>query len=165
MQKKIIYTESAQLKLEKSISNLRNEIEVQIKSQKNFPGEEIIEITASDIEDAFDRVRLRPLNSNNLFRSRTMKVILPIYFVFGVLITLYGFFYDTVKELILNDSKRLTFVLVGFTISLTTAAMYYILKQRELERKKEEEILRYQQRKEEYRNVIVEAKKNINYDE
>jgi len=110
MEKIISYTNSATSKMEKVISGLRKKIEDDIVESKNFPGEEIIEITASDIENTFNRVRIIKRYSKKSFNNRLI---------------------------IENDREQLAFVLSGFILSLTAGAIYFLRKFRENERRKE----------------------------
>lgn len=59
MGKNINYTDAAVQKLDTAIAKLKKDIEKDIVKSKNYPGEDVIEITASDIEDAFDRVTIK----------------------------------------------------------------------------------------------------------
>ena len=59
MEKNINYTDMAVQKLDNAIAKLKKDIEKDIVKSKSYPGEDIIEITASDIEDAFDRVTIK----------------------------------------------------------------------------------------------------------
>lgn len=137
MKKSIIYTDSASKKLENVLDKIKKDITEDIINSKNYPGEELIEITASDIEDTYERVFIRNKKTRYDSRSRMIRLILPVYFVMGILITFYGLFRKDIQELISGDKVELTYVLVGFIVSLTTGAMFYLLKQRENERKRE----------------------------
>ncbi|OFY51035.1 MAG: hypothetical protein A2W85_05370 [Bacteroidetes bacterium GWF2_41_31] len=137
MEKIISYTNSATSKMEKVISGLRKKIEDDIVESKNFPGEEIIEITASDIENTFNRVRIIKRYSKKSFNNRLITLLLPIYFLSGILLMLFGVYYKEIKDFIENDREQLAFVLSGFILSLTAGAIYFLRKFRENERRKE----------------------------
>lgn len=137
MKKSIIYTDSASKKLDSVLDKIKKDITEDIISSKNYPGEELIEITASDIEDTYERVYIRNKKTKYDSRSRMIRLILPVYFIMGILIIIYGLFRKNIQELISGDKVELTYVLVGFIVSLTTGAMFYLLKQRENERKRE----------------------------
>jgi pilus assembly protein TadC len=137
MKKSIIYTDSASKKLESVLEKIKKDITDDVINSKNYPGEELIEITASDIEDTYERVVIRNKKTKFDSRSRMIKLILPVYFIMGILITIYGLFRKDIQDLISGDKVELTYVLTGFIVSLTTGAAFYLLKQRENERKRE----------------------------
>lgn len=137
MKKKIKYTDSASAKISSVLINLKERIEEDIRDSKNYPGEDFIEITASDIEDTYQRINLRSKQSKNYLRNRMVKQILPIYFVLGILMTIYGLLYDQITELITTNSSKLYIIFAGFLFSLITAAMYALLKQKEIDRRKD----------------------------
>ncbi|MBP5983552.1 MAG: hypothetical protein KAZ91_02775 [Candidatus Fonsibacter sp.] len=137
MEKSIIYTESASKKIESILNNFKQRLEEEIKDSKNYPGEESIEITASDIEEIYERVIIRNKWSKSHARIKMIRLVLPIYFLMGIALVFYGFFRDEIQQLIYKDKSSLMYILIGFIISLTTGAMFYLLKQRESENKRD----------------------------
>jgi hypothetical protein len=137
MKKSIIYTDSASKKLDSILNNFKQRLTDDIQESKNYPGEELIEITASDIEEIYERVTIRSRRSKNGTKSSMIRLILPIYFIAGIALVLYGFFSEQIQQLINNDRNSIIYILTGFIISLTTGTMYYLIKQRESERKRD----------------------------
>ncbi len=137
MKKSIIYTESANYKIESILEEFKLKIEEDITERKDYPGEEIIEITASDIEKTYSRVRLLRAYSKVSQFSKMTKLVIPIYFALGIVVMIYGLFYEDIQEIIKNSPERLMIILGGFIISLTTGTFYLLQKQRDSERKKE----------------------------
>jgi len=137
MKKSIIYTDTAQKKLDKILIEFKNKIEEDIRLSKNYPGEELIEITASDVEETSERFYLEEKNSKIAAKNRLLKRILPIYVILGVFLMLFGLFYSEVNDLLLNEPNRLIYVLIGFILVLVGVAYYYSILQKESESKKD----------------------------
>ncbi len=167
MKKLIIYTNSGEKKIESVLQKLKSKIEEDIKESKNYPGEEYIEITAADIEDVYERVYLRPRKSKNLTRNRMLKQILPIYFLVGIGMMVYGLFYSQIEKLMADSPEKIIFVLGGFAFSLVTAVMYMLLKQRDVDRRKELITSKYEQEAEliehriKYEEILQEVIKRL----
>ena len=64
--KKIIFTDSAKMRLEKLHIDIDAQIETYLKDRKNVPGDDFIEITASDIDELSYRLKIiRPTRTNS----------------------------------------------------------------------------------------------------
>lgn len=137
MEKSIIYTDSASKKLDSVLNDFKQKLEEDIKDSKNYPGEESIEITAADIEETYERATIRNRRSKYETKSKMIRLVLPMYFLAGIALVFYGFFREQIQQLINNDKNSLIYILTGFIISLTSGSMFYLLKQRESERKRD----------------------------
>ena len=140
MKKAIIYTESAKSKLDSVLLSLKQKIEDEIRNSKDYPGEESIEITASDIEK---------INNNIIFIKpsrpylKVIKIVLPLYFVMGLAIMFYGLFYEQIQSLLYKNPIRLVYILAGFSFSLLSSVMFVVYRQRDYDRQKEIERQKY----------------------
>ena len=131
MNKEIIYTESALKKINTITDDFKKKIETEIINSKNFLGEESIEITAADVEEIYKQVRIGQSISNKLvYKNRTMRIILPIYFFIGVFMIIFGLFYDDIQNMIHENPPQLMIILSGFILSLVSGALYLLVKQR-----------------------------------
>ncbi|WP_430413185.1 hypothetical protein [Kordia sp.] len=139
MKKSIKYTDSASKKLNSVLEKVKEQIADDIVNSKNYPGEELIEITASDIEETYRRLSIRNNKSTFYRKSKMIRMIIPVYFILGIMLTLFGIFRKDIMELIKNDKEGLMYSLTGFVISLTSAAIFYLYKNKENERRREYE--------------------------
>lgn len=125
--RKIIYTDSAKERFEKFHFEVTQEVENYFQERKFVPGDEFIEITASDIDEVAQRFRVaRPVRTN------PAKTLIPVvYTLSGVILTMAGLFYDQFKLIISGDPKRLIFIISGIFMILISWAYVYLIKNRE----------------------------------
>lgn len=125
--KKIIYTESANQRLEKFHIEVGQEIEKYFQERKFVPGDDFIEITASDIDEIANRFRItRPI------KTYSIKSLIPIvYTTMGLIMTFIGIFYDQFKKILEGDPKRLAFIAGGIFMVFISWTYMYLLKMRE----------------------------------
>jgi hypothetical protein len=130
--KRIIYTESAEERLSKFNSEIKEEIENYLRERKYVPGDELIEVTASDIDEVAYRFRIqRPIRSNK-------KTLIPIvYSIIGLFTTTIGIFYNQIISLLQGDPKRLILIAGGMFMLLISWFYLYLLKLREKQESKE----------------------------
>jgi hypothetical protein len=146
--KKIIYTESAKQRFEKFHLEINEEVERYFQERKFVPGDDFIEITASDIDDVAQRFRIsRPIRSNPI------KTLIPIvYTVVGLVLTVLGLFYEQFKTILEGDPKRLVFIGSGLFMMVLSWMYVYIIKSRE----RREQLERHFKEMERRRNDIPE---------
>jgi|JI6StandDraft_1071083.scaffolds.fasta_scaffold305689_1 hypothetical protein len=125
--KKIIYTDSAKERFDKFHYEVTQEVENYFQERKFVPGDEFIEITASDIDEVAQRFRIaRPVRTN------PVRTLIPIvYTLAGVILTATGLFYDQFKLILSGDPKRLIFIVSGLFMILFSWAYVYLIKNRE----------------------------------
>lgn len=125
--KKIIYTESAKQRFDKFHLEINEEVERYFQEHKFVPGDDFIEITASDIDDLAQRFRIsRPIRTNPI------KTLIPIvYTAMGLILTGLGLFYEQFKTILEGDPKRLVFIGSGLFMILLSWAYVYLIKSRE----------------------------------
>ena len=138
MKKEIIYTEASTKKLEIVIEDLKKRMERDIYDSKYYLGEDNIEITASDIEDIYRRVRIIKKDYKSYSSKRMMKLVFPLYFFLGIFTMVFGLFYEQIQYIIHESPTSLMLILGGFLCSLLGGVMYLFIKQRENERKETE---------------------------
>lgn len=120
----IVYTPEAEKRLEKAKEDFVEKLEGVVKSRKYYPGDEVLEITASDIEIATNYLVFRRPNS-----TATKLNIVVSYMLIGVLMTFFGLFYEEIIRLFIENPIRLILVFGGLTTSIAGLWMYMKIKQ------------------------------------
>lgn len=125
--RKIVYTDSAKVRLEKFHLDIQEQVERYFQERKFVPGDEFIEITASDVEELSQKIRIsRPT------RSSPVKTLIPVIYTFtGVIFIAVGLFYEQFKLILEGDPKRLVFIAGGLAMILASWLSLYIFKARE----------------------------------
>lgn len=90
MKKNIRYTDQAIKRLNDAIERLKSDIEKDIVRSKNYPGEEDIEITASDIESIFERVTIRKAHNKQAYRTQILLILYSACLILGAVMLLYN---------------------------------------------------------------------------
>lgn len=110
-EKKIFYTDSAKERLEKFHIEINQRIDKYLQEKKYIPGDDFVEITASDIDEISNSIRFyRPT------KLPIRKLIPATYAIFGILLIIFGLFYEQIRTLIENQPTRLIFILSGLTM-------------------------------------------------
>lgn len=146
---KIVYTKSAQERLNRLNKDIEQRVTDYIKMRKFVPGDDFIEITASDIEDVWKRITIIPPQ-----KSQFRQLILFIYAVMGIVLTLFGLFYSNFTTLIQDEPNRLMVITIGLTLSMFSVLFSFYLNAKQ---KKEKELLQAENEK----NKISEIYKSI----
>jgi hypothetical protein len=137
--KKIVFTDSAKIRLEQLHLKIDEQITDYIKDRKNVPGDDFIEITASDIDEVSHRLRIiRP--------SKTMSIQLTIYLyaTIGITTTFVGLFYRDIQQIAMEDHKRFIIMASGFILTVLSALLSFMTKIRE---KKNQDAINYERQK------------------
>lgn len=137
--KEMIFTESATHRLHKLHSDIDIQIKDYLRERKNVPGDDFIEVTASDIDELSSRVRIIRTNKTN-----AKQLVLYIYGITGVLVTVIGLFFDSLKKLVVEDRTRFFLILSGLMFSMVSLTLSYVLKLRD---KKEKELVDFEKQK------------------
>jgi len=109
----IHYTPEAKERIESFNRSMIKQIERLIKERKYVPGDEIIEITGSDI----------------LFATKYIKIIKPkqkelryfviyLYFITGIVTLFVGLFYQQLMELFFNSRTQAMLIIIGLAMTL-----------------------------------------------
>jgi len=120
MEKKIIFTQEAEKQLAVAHKDFEKQLLKIIRSKNHYPGDDIIEVTASDIDISMKDMRFT-LHS---------KVVLNTFFKFilfllcGTIMSVLGIFYNTIIGIILNNPERLLFLVCGVWMLLVSFYMF-----------------------------------------
>lgn len=107
---KIILTDQAAKQLQKYKDNQGNKLIEEIASRKFVPGDDEVEITASDIETGGNRM-VKP--------KMPVTMIIIFYMILGSFLMILGFNYDIIKNIILkNDPVQIVLLAMGVIIFL-----------------------------------------------
>jgi hypothetical protein len=105
----IKYTEAALDQLEKFKVSQAKKLEELIIETKKFPGVDFIEITGADVQETsknFRHVRTKQQDSIRTY-------ILYMYFITGVILIGFGFFYNQIQYIWYNNPKQLIIIAMG----------------------------------------------------
>lgn len=139
--KKIIYTESAKDRLSKFYLDVENQLEDYLRDRKFVPGDDFIEVTASDIDEAAYKFRfVRPLKTN------TRKLIPVVYSIMGLIMTITGLYYEQIRILLEGNPVRLIFIISGITMLFIGWFYLYYLRIRDNKFEKERMMYEAEQR-------------------
>lgn len=128
---KVIYTESGKQALEAYKAKKVAELEVRIKERKYVLGDDLIEVTASDIKESSEGHYAE--NSYRFKRFSLQKMILQIYMVFGFIAMIVGLFYGQIVALVQDRPEQLLLVVGGAAFSVICAVMLARIRAREQE--------------------------------
>ena len=115
---RINYTDVAKDRLQKLNEGISEKLQDMLIDRKSIPGEQIIEITGSDVEELARSLRIVTRSERDTtYRSFLLRLILVI----GILIALFGLFYENIVLLLLDDPLRAALVFGGAIISFVAA--------------------------------------------
>ena len=95
---KINYTEAAKQKIDELNKKYIQDLEYFLKETKYVPGEDFIEVTASDINELAKYIKII-YPRTKVFEIRNF--LLKTYFVLGILTIFCGLFYSEIQNIIL----------------------------------------------------------------
>ncbi len=148
---KIIYTDSAKTELERFHQDRQKQLEAMIEHEKYVFGDEIVEITASDIRELEKRFYVK---EERAYRFPTTTILLKMYFVVGIGMAVFGVFYDQFMELLTGNPIQRLLVLSGVGLSVLSIIGNYYLRVRQEMREHHEK--RYR----EYEEKLQEKERN-----
>lgn len=126
---KVKLTEKADKQMSACLENHKNMIIDKIIKTKRFPGDEEIEITASDIIEISKNIRYLS-KSDDTKRFLRLRILSTVYMAIGIILFVGGIFYDEIMYLVRNspDTIAIMFLgicmfLVGFASNLTTTTI------------------------------------------
>lgn len=126
--KKIIYTESAKEELKRFHYDREEELKSLIRGEKYVFGDELVEITGSDIREAEKRFYIREERSP---RIPITGLLFKIYFVLGIAMAVYGIFYDEISEAFTGNPIKVYLAVGGIMLSIASLAGSYYLRYRQ----------------------------------
>lgn len=123
---KIQYTDASIARLKLLQSAYTEMLENIIKDRKHVPGDKFIEITASDLEQASECVKIITPRKNE-----SLRLVLIIYTLLGLAMIIAGLYYPFFIDVFRESPNRLMLILGGFALSAVGLFGYLRLKQRE----------------------------------
>ena len=123
---KIHYTDAANERLESLKSEYRDMLEDIVKERKHVPGDKFVEITASDLEQASQYLKVIAPR-----KSESLRLVLVLYSLMGIAMIIAGLFYPFFIEMFRESPERLILTLGGFVLSAAGIFGYFRIKQRE----------------------------------
>jgi len=136
----IKYTDSGKKELQAFLDRQKTILEEQIKKEKYVFGDDIVEIVSRDVKEASDQIRVVPKNRS--IRYSSTKLLLKLYFIFGVLLALFGLFNEQIMFIIETRQKGLTYMFAGVVLALVSWLGIFYVKQKEERTKQDENELR-----------------------
>ncbi|MEJ1381356.1 MAG: hypothetical protein RPT95_10380 [Candidatus Sedimenticola sp. (ex Thyasira tokunagai)] len=134
-QKDIRYTEPALESVEKAQKKYKEELESIVRDQKYIPGEEFVEITASDIDRA-----TRQVNFFSKRKSDVRGLVLEVYMVLGIVTVVLGLFYEQIRFMMQNNPTQFMLVVAGATmIAVSAISRWYFNRRQKYLSKNEKE--------------------------
>jgi uncharacterized protein (UPF0248 family) len=127
--KQIVYTDAAKERLEKLRGEILEQIEVALRENKSIPGDRIIEVTESDIEQLARSMEV-VFYQNYKRKLESRQLILNVYFVMGILTIVGAFFYPEFRSLVSNPI-RAALLATGLLMLVVTYMMRQYLKGRD----------------------------------
>ena len=121
---KAIYTDAAKLELEAFQARQQEMMEGLVAERKLVLGDEILEITASDIKAASERIQVyRP----TLLRTQSTELVTRAYIVIGIAMMVGSFFYPQLAEIYAsNKTQALIFFMGAAMASVGWLFSYWI---------------------------------------
>lgn len=121
---KAIYTDAAKQALESFRDRQQRLLEDLVSERKLVLGDEILEITASDIKAASERIQIyRPIQR----RSQLTEIVTRAYIVIGISMMAGAFFYPQLIEIYYaNKSQALLFLMGAFMAAVGWVYSFYV---------------------------------------
>lgn len=126
---KVIYTEAAEQEILNFHQQQKELLESLIAEKKVVFGDDVLEITASDIKEASRKIRaFRPMN----IRYNNIQVLTKVYVFLGALMMVGAIFYPRISELFQENRTQAMIFLMGALMALIGifANYFYVLRKR-----------------------------------
>ena len=111
----VIYTNSAKEELEKFQKEQRERLEKIISDKKLVYGDDMLEITATDIKEAKNNLKISLIYTR---KNNRIYLISRLYVILGLFITLTGFLYPLLKEILLVHREQAMMLILGITMTV-----------------------------------------------
>jgi len=140
----IKYTDTALEQLEKFKKEQVTNLEEYLVKDKYVLGDDLVEITASDIKEALDNMKVsysrKRESSSFLFKSEAIKTASIVYTTLGMIITIGAFYYEKFIDLLIEKPTTAKLALVGIIMTMLGLLMNFTIrrKEREMKKKKDE---------------------------
>lgn len=124
---KVIYTDAASRELREFQSRQKTLIERLVSDRKVIFGDDVLEITASDIKDAEQRIQaIRPSNR----RYQSSLLVTRVYVVVGLGMMVGAFFYPQIQNIFEHNRVQALVFAMGGTIAAMGVVFGYVFRQR-----------------------------------
>jgi hypothetical protein len=121
MEAKIIYTDTGKNAIDKYLEEQKKQLERKISEKKYVLGDEIIEITASDIklysEQEFNQKRKIEIKKRLLFFSL-------LYALIGIIMVFFGFLYPIILEMLEYSPTQFIIITTGIILTFIGGCFY-----------------------------------------
>lgn len=129
---KYVFTEEARKLLPAYLESSKEVLFEDVKNRKYVFGDDMIEITASDIKRAIESIKLKSfLESNRRSRNAKVRILIQVYIVAGVLIAVFGSFAPQISMYIHQEPLRGATLLIGAGMAFIGGVMSFLLTQKE----------------------------------
>ena len=125
---KVIYTETAKQELAEFNKRQQDLLEGLVSDRKTVFGDDVLEITASDIKEASKFIRP---GGFKLRRFQASEFITRVYIVTGLAMMIGAFFYPQIERALENNPKQGLIFLMGAIISILGLVLGYWVKLRQ----------------------------------
>lgn len=126
---KVIYTEAAEQEMLIFQQQQKEILESLVAERKIIFGDDVLEITASDIKEASRKVRMfRPTN----IRHSSVQILTKIYVVLGALMMISAILYPRISDLFYENRMQAMIFLLGAIIAVIglLANYFYVLRRK-----------------------------------
>jgi hypothetical protein len=124
---KTVYTESAQRELEHFVLRQKKMLEDLVSEQKRVFGDDVLEITASDIRDIARQIRPVRSLARSYFAS---ELLTRVYIILGIAMMGGAFIYPDIKEMLARNQTQAFMFLVGAAMTVVGVMFGYWLRLR-----------------------------------
>lgn len=125
---KVIYTDAAQRELSEFQQRQKTLLEKLISDRKLVYGDDVLEITASDIKEAAHRIQpIRPI----VRQYQSSRLLTRAYIVMGVAMMIGALFYPQIQEILEKNRFQALFFFMGASITVIGWLFGYWLKLRQ----------------------------------
>jgi hypothetical protein len=137
-EKTIVLTDAAHDRLDKLYAKLRLDIEKELRERLYVPGDDTVEVTASDVDELAHRLKV-VFPTREYYGRSSIRLLPRVYLAMGIITFLAGLFYPYLESLRDNPTQA-ALVVTGLLMSVASILMFQWLKQRDARRV--EQILR-----------------------
>lgn len=125
---KVIYTDAAQRELIEFQQRQKTLLEELISDRKLVYGDDVLEVTASDIKEAAHRIQpIRP----TVRRYQSSELLTRAYVVMGVAMMIGAFFYPQIQEILQKNKTQALIFFMGASFTAMGWLFGYWLKLRQ----------------------------------
>ncbi len=129
---KYVFTEEARKLLPDYLESSKKTLFDEVKNQKYVFGDDVIEITASDIKRAIESNKRKSfLESDKRTRNSKIRLLIQIYIIAGVLIAVLSVFATPISMYIFQDPLRGAMLMIGAGMAFVGGIMSFLIKQKD----------------------------------